>query len=191
MSTKKKLYMAIFSLCIMTIMALLTIASVFAAKNQSVSSQLDVSYHATNVAVTVRGDYLLKNDTSYTSMGANIEFSPAEAYSVKTMKVNGIAMTEVKNYTVFKYTFKNNSDDVGVNINLVSNVTNSSNITLTYYYATAEISNYNLISNNSFSQVTLNTSQTLYIYVKVKVVDLSTDASFSGSFNFNLSKTEV
>ena len=190
MSTKKKLIVSISSLCVVVVLAIITLVAVFAAGNQRFESQVSVTYKATNVSATISGDYLRKDDSRYTSMGAPIEFLPTTETGTRSMGLNGLELNEVKNYAILRYTFTNNSSSVRINVESRSSVTSSTNTAVTYAVSTTEITNFDTITKATLDDFTITYSGTTYVYIKIKIADLSNDSSFNGSFGFDLSKTE-
>lgn len=190
MSTKKKLLISVCSLGMVVLLAVLTLVAVFAAENQQFQSQISVTYRATNVSATISGDYLRKGDSAFTSMGAPIEFLPSDVSDSQSIGLNGLELDEFKTYAVLRYTFKNNSASTKIYVEAKSTINTYENISVNYYGASSEITDYDNITLATLSHFTIDKLETYYIYVKIRVIDISTNASFSGNFSFDLSKVE-
>lgn len=123
-------------------------------------------------------------------MGAPIEFLPTDETGTKSIGLNGLELNETETYAIFRYTFQNNSSSVKINVESHSTITSAKNITVTYAMNSIEVTNFDNIIGTSIGNFVIPPSGTVYVYVKIKITDLSSDASFTGGFSFDLSKTE-
>ena len=194
MDIKKKLFISILSLCLVVFLAIFTLVTIFSAPNQNIKAQVSITYEvAENFkgSATINGDYLLKGDSSLTSMGASVEFTPGMQATSKSMNLSGIQLTKDKSYLCLKYTLKNTSTSSGLAISLNFDFSDQTNVTISFKDSSLDSNSYGpfstkITSSSEDYQNVIPTLSTRYIFVNIQIADISKEASFSGAFNFTL-----
>ena len=189
MQKQKKAIIALSSVCVVFLVALITVVSIWAATSQTVSNQLTVRYTATNVAVTVSAHSKLGDDGSYEAIGSAVTFEATDSSKTETITAKEITLTDDNNYVVFRYTFVNNGSNTiyaTINTNAVST---TDNVTVTY--ATGSASTNDTITGGSLAEITIAGNTTVYAFIKVAVTDQASDALYSGTLSWNLSNVSA
>ena len=112
--TKRKLVWVISSFCFVVAFVGITLALVFAAIQQTISTSISVSYVSKEVAGVVSATYKVKNGTEIAmengSGGTTLEFDGTESTTEGgnlSPKEERIELTSTNNSVVFKYSFTN------------------------------------------------------------------------------------
>ena len=188
MSTQKKTIIALSAVIAVILIALITVVSVWAASSQTVSSTLTVTYSATNVSATVKGDYMRQGDEDYTSIGS-VEFKATEASQTKSISSSSadVSLTDQKLYVIFRYTFTNDSDSLAYKVTLTNNVTTKSdNISVKYASSANDDLTNEGITGATLSEFTVAGGETVYAYILVNLDDITNNASYSANVGWNL-----
>ena len=139
-NSKKRLIITITSLCIAIIAVLASIVAIFAAANQSVTSQFQVEYVANNVNAKISATYQLQTvsrtngaATAYVAHGDEknlaeaVSFTADEATQIKeinkidtaeTPDEDKLLFTATESAIVFKFTFENTSQSTPFTVTL-------------------------------------------------------------------------
>ena len=185
MTKSKKLIISLSIILAVVVIVLVTVVSVWAATSQTVTNQLTVRYTATNVSATMQADYRLAGSSTWQNMGS-VSFSPTESSSSKSLTAKEIELTDSATYVFFRYTFTNNgSNDIKISSNETPAQTN---MEIEYYIkstdTTEDLDPTSMLIRPS--SIVLSSGETQYVFVLVNVMDRSKDASFSGTFAWNL-----
>lgn len=187
MKSKKKLIIALSSLCFVVVAAVVTVSVVLAAINQTVNTNIKVSYTAKEVAATV--------SAQYTWGGATTDMTTdGTAEGEKTISFDGSETTETpkslhpqvqeivlenaegKKSVTFTYTFTNDGDATFyATVEFAS--TANENVTVDYNGKTAP------------ETVTVVKGTPVTYTITVSIDNVALNASFAGAFNWALTTT--
>ena len=203
-STKPRnpMWGAIAAFSVAVVFSVIAIVSfVIAASNQTVTSNLSVSYYANNVAATVTGSYQKAGDanpTTMTSGGNNsINFYATEARTSRSFNSISVTVDAQNPYVLFIYSFSNNAtrdlvnnvQGYDVRVSLANNATISG--FTTYYYTTASAptgtltQKYTTVKTNGSTSLPsyqyASAQNTIYYMMLVEITNVDYDASFADS----------
>ncbi len=208
MTTKKRITLTVSAICLLLVFGIVSIFAVFSATKNTTTSNVTVTYTATEISGTVSASYAIKSDSSWTAMtDANgkteIDFSQNKGQEMTTTLApsGNITVTAVNTYAIFKYKFTNNSTANQINLALGSGVGTPTNFAVKYYTSATEdltVGNaYNALKgenvSDSFTSMTVGTKSgssvgTVYVYVLVELQNDLIDASFTGNYVWSLTK---
>ena len=197
MKTKNKLIILICVLSIVIIAAITATVIVLVTPNQSTSTAINVTFTATDVDVTLQGNYIVGNTTTamMTPSGAtSLVLNPASP-SGSIEPEQDITLPTGTYEVVFEYIFRNNSPDIAVKIDLIQTPV-LTNMTSYYTYSTSRISNLATLNRSDSSSYTAQglqsgTNSYVYIYIVATVNNKMVNASFDGTFHWDLDRTIV
>lgn len=191
MSSKKKLVITLSSLCAVVVVAVLTVALVFAFGNATLKSNITTKYTADKaVKGTVTAVYTVKNEDETALHEVVTLTGEEETPTIEKSASKNIELTRDNNEVVFKYSFTaDTSTDAtknGYTATLKFTKTKSENVKIevsadgtTYTEKTeAEMSNLGSVSVTSATAVDY--------YVRVSISSKLNDAEFSGAFEWVL-----
>ena len=195
MSSQKKLLIAIIAVCVALVSAIVTLIVVFVSSAGSTTSNINVSFSATNVSAIVQASYTI-DGTKTTLKNGN---QTSVVFDGKTSSGgylnNGGSTIELEGeQIVFEYVITNTSPDVPIKVQLVNNSSIVSNFTIGYAYSTTKVTDYStLTTSTSYTTQTITpdattASSTMYIYVVLNVTDSSIEGTFTGSFAWKLTR---
>ena len=199
---KNLLLGATIAITVATMLVVIAIVTfVIAANNQTVNSNLSVSYYANNVSATVTGSYQKSGDTNPTTMTSSgnnsINFYATEARTSRTFDSLTLTVDAQNPYVLFIYSFRNNATrDTANNIqgyDVRVSLANNAAITgfTTYYYATASLPSgtltekYDMVKENGSTSLPsyqyAYAQRTIYYMMLVEITNLDFDASYADS----------
>lgn len=193
MSKLKKAVIALSVAVVIGLVALITIVSVWAASNQSLTSQLTVRYTAAkNVSVAVEAAYKQAGETKYTHIGDTF-FNGTDSSENRELTAKDLKFNTKSQSVRFWYYFEN-AGESAMTISLDNSKFTSTNMTIKYYVRHDDV---NPVPSNdssiSFTQTTLNsidlnnTDDWVEVYIEISVTDEMNDASFAGTITWNMS----
>lgn len=206
----KKLVIAITSFAFVFVAVIVSIVAIFAAQRQSVTTNFRVRFTATNVAATVSanvisGDIVTPMTTS--NGDTEIEFLPQQTTSEPSLSPNGeIIIDDQTGVVFFEYIFENNSSTVAFSVDFWMDYEYSSfgtNLDVTYYYSYTPVLDFdNLKTTNCFEPLMCLGRESeidkvygdywsvLYVYLKMSVRDMGSDAYLNGDMNWDLQSSD-
>lgn len=196
MKPKTKIILSICALCLVTILSVVAIVAVFAADRQTVTSQISVTYKATNVVGTAKGNTIFESVT--TPMSGDVSFTYDEASTTKTLTPSAVTLTTDSaetQYCVFEYIFTNGASNsytatlslTGGTATNVNVFTNSAGAKISTGWKTAiKDAKTTPTSGNLLSVTVSGNSAGTYAYVLVALNDPLQGATFSGTFSWVL-----
>lgn len=204
MSARTKLVMSMVLMGVVSVLAISAIIAVFASANQTLTSNVSVTYVAQDVSARVKANYILGNTSTpmtYIDSEGNVcdelVFTPQSVQGGSLAPETDILLDE---YTkiVFEYEFTNISTTFNIALNLFS-VPVDSNMDVTYVYSDTQITNYSNLNGNDehtpFTEQRINANATgnatKYVYIIVEVHTLADDASFEGEFIWVMNKADA
>jgi len=218
MEKKKKIIVALSSLCAVLVAAIVTMGIVWAATSQTITSQIKVTYTAQEISGSLSAKVYFNSDTGVamtadgTAQGATtVTFDGSTATTSGTLTPQGdtVLLNENgKRFVIYEYVITNASTSTAMSAVLTyaddSSGSNAedANIKVYAYANTTAVSNphtsaetirgasgANLVANHSsLISDTVSASGTKYFYILVEINDLASDAEFSGTFSWALTK---
>ena len=217
MEAKKKWIVALTSMCGVLFAAVIAMGIVWAATSQSITSVVKVTYTATEISGSISANVYFNGDTPVAMENASHETTVAfnGATSTTSGTLTPVSETVLQNvegqrYVIYEYIITNASttstmsatlsyvDDStspnGTDTNVkVYGLNNGETRLTTPHTSVADIygaSEANLISTvgTLFNNTTIAAGATNYYYIAVAINDRASDAEFSGSFNWLLTK---
>ena len=195
MKTKKKVIIALSSLAVVVVAAVVAVDAVFAARQTTVNSGFTISYTAIQVKATISGTYQTNKDASATALSpASITFNGTEAtngtanvksFTSVTPSLNA-GPTDTECYVDFVYTIVNNHTDDAMDIALASDPSGAENLTYTYSATNAGTAVVSPTYDNLVSGLAAGATAVITIHVAVTNLDLNANAT--GNFAFVLTK---
>ena len=185
MQTKKKFIIAIVVLAIALLAAVGVTIGVLAAANATITSNVNVTYQATDVAFTASATWKVGAEgtennmtTDGTASGATtVTIDGTETTATGSLSpIGNIELTKQNQFVVFKYTITNTgSKAIDGALTIPATQTN-----VNVQYSTDGTTYSN--TNSGISNLT--TGNTANYYVKVSIVNIANDSEFSGSFSW-------
>lgn len=213
MSAKQKMTIAITALCLVAVVAIVTVIAVFAANQQTFTSQISVSYTVEDVQCTVSARYYGGKDNAVTT-GKDMKDPDSQKTELKfgvdldetgTLQPEDgdVVLTSSDKFVIFEYIFKNdNEEDKAFTAELhytgtASNVTVRTNekgqkLTPASDFVSEPKTHFDtektVTENPNFTinAITVPANETVYVYVRVQISNISQDASFVGGFAWTL-----
>ncbi len=218
MTFKRKAILSSFSLVVVVMLAVMSLVTVLASKNFTISGGVGGSYTAINVKATMDVSYMFGADT-FSAIGSQISIDTTEraddAAPAQIDMPDTLTFTKTNNFVIFKWVLVNTNTNKYPNFtaSLVYKDTGSTdtNVKFTAYVGTTDIASVANIPTDAY-QKTAGTNEikitktvptlsgkdnlageptTLYAYVKVEIPTVSNDAEFSGTFDWVLENTYV
>lgn len=208
-TNNKKLVVALALLALIVVASVITtVVLVLAANQQTVQSNVNVTYSVTDVSAKVYGKYTVRNASAVAMDPDSITINPTDTTTTPMSPKDLIGLTSTNNYVVFEYKFENSTyvagegDDAaagtynGTTENVFSialtyaddNSPADKNVTVKYTSSNAPLTAFEDANvtdwDSSFASV--DCAAVTYVYVRVSVTDVNAAATFSGSFNFVL-----
>ena len=171
MSSKKKLIVSLSVAAAVLVAAVIAIVAVFAAAQQTIASNVKISYTVSDVQGSVEASYAVEGE-SETPIGT-WSFSADDTTAQKDLNTENIVITlegSSKDEVVFSYTFKNSGSK---NMKITQSFT-APGYTVTYSVAGSGYNAYpeSVILKGMDAPVTAsNPANSIIILVKVKVTD--------------------
>ena len=197
-NSKKKFVIAICSLGVVALSAVIALVAVIAAFNaKTTDGGFQVSYIAKNVEATIAAEYKVGSG-AYTAIkttdDANmITFTGAETDATVTKSFKAVEDISLgkDDYMYIHYTITNTDTDGGTTFSVTSNSEVTTNTNLTIEYATSENSDTWKTTLAEVADVASVANGTpLNIYVRISVTTKTQSAAFDGEFNFTLAINE-
>ena len=198
MNSKKKFIITITSLVCVIIASIVTIVAIFAMRNAVVDQKFSVRYTATDVSATVRANVIV-GDSSTPMIDDNgndeLVFLASDTEGGALFPTDDeIFLSTIDSSVVFEYIFTNDSSDIDVKVDIDTTNFTLSNMAVGYSYSYTQITNTaSMPLTDSFEPMMIlgeddegGVYNSLYVYVKATISDLSQDASFEGSVEFAL-----
>jgi len=188
MKSKRKLLISILLIAFVLISIVATVALIFAATQQTITTTLNINYEASDVSATVSATTKIAENAEESMVTANgqatsITFNAnnvEDPNGTSLVPASAINLTSDESYVVFKYTFQNNgSNDFVATFNYEDKETADENMVVEY---SATNSNYKGTKNAVL--VKGNTTQDYYI--KIAIENLAKNAEFSGDITWEL-----
>ena len=211
MTSRKKIAISITAVCVVLLVAVVTIVAVWAAGRAQVGSDFSGSYIAYNVDATITGDYKMgglttdeKEAEGYTDLttgeesGTTITFTASQATGSANSsfnQVSDIIFTSQERSILFRYFITNTNDGSGGNDPAVtfkvtgaeaSLVKDNLNVTYQYKLADGSVETLNLTEG-----VEVAPGQELVIYVNIAVADVDKNATLSGGVTWTLTAVDA
>ena len=198
MSTKKKLIISISTLCVAVIAIVGITVGVLAARSASITNNINVGYTAREVAATISATYQRQGDADPTNMTVQggepdqyeLVFDGSEETATGALETAGDITLDTDHKSVtFTYTFKNN----GTN-NFTATLTlpeTQKNVTITYQldgepYDPADHGSALTFTATGAASAEADDGQEVTFAVTVAIDNVAADASFAGTFSWNL-----
>ena len=122
-SSKKKLLTIVTSFCVAVAVVVASVAAIFAALSQTVTSNFVVTYSAQDVAATVKANYIVGTTTTpmLTENGREdkLVFTPTTEETDALSPVGNIQLNKTNNWVVFEYIFQNDSNSIDSSVELI------------------------------------------------------------------------
>ena len=215
---KKKMFIALVSLCSVLALTIVAMGIVWAATSQTISSNVKVIYTATDVSGSIAANVYFNSDTGVamttdgTSSGATtVTFNGETQTSTGSLSPQGtttLANADGQRFVIYEYTITNTSTNQMSAALSYTDDTTSPNTADTnikaYFYATttqvstpktsvatlygAEEANKLASATGSFGTTTIAANGTSYCYVVIAIDNVANDAEFSGTFSWLLTK---
>ena len=211
MTSRKKIAISITAVCVVLLVAVVTIVAVWAAGRAQVGSDFSGSYIAYNVDATITGDYKMgglttdeKEAEGYTDLttgeesGKTITFTASQATGSANSsfnQVSDIIFASQERSILFRYFITNTNDGSGGNDPAVtfkvtgaeaSLVKDNLNVTYQYKLADGSVETLNLTEG-----VEVAPGQELVIYVNIAVADVDKNATLSGGVTWTLTAVDA
>ena len=205
-----RLFAAVLSLIITLSITLVTIVAVMAANSQTLSGSMSVSYHANNVAATLRATYQVAGSNNAVSLVNTtnntdyLRFYATDATTTGELNGGNIYLTSSSPYVLFTFAFTNNAtrdlennvQGYDIRITLSDNSVRN-NVTARYMTDTTApsgtlSSKYETMSEASTelpSAVYVGAEQTVYFYLLLEMTDLDYSAQYASYSNAGVSWT--
>ena len=215
---KKKLVVALVSLCTVLAVTVVTMGIVWAATSQTISSNVKVIYTATDVSGSIAAKVYFNSDTGVamtsdgTAAGATtVTFDGETQTTTGSLSPQGtttLVNADGQRFVIYEYTITNDSTNpMSAALSYTDDSTDpnkaDTNIKA-YFYATttqvstpktsvatlygAEEANKLNSATGSFGSTTIAANGTSYCYVVIAIDNLANDAEFSGTFSWVLTK---
>ena len=203
--SRKKLWVALGSLAVVLIVGLSITVGVLAATTARVQNSITVTYTARKVSAIVSGKYQVLNTdavdftTGQSDNGSTIdideskeiEFTGAETQGTASgsfQTVSNINLTSTNNSVTFTYVIKNTSEtqDLTAQVTLptgITNVTVSAGTAVDNSEAAVAVT---AGTNHATDSFTVVHGATVTYTVTVSITNLALDASYTGSFIWDL-----
>ncbi len=206
-SSKNKIIIAAAILGVVLIAAVVSVVAVLAAANQTVSSNINVSYSVTDVAATVSARYYQRGhditeavptapgdgDTFEVIAGNKVKFTPDDVVAGGAFTIPAIELLSTENWVIFEYNFQNDAAKAFV-VALTSSPA-ASNMTISYKVSATQLSTkteweadtWTVLGKDDVladevsaeSALTLaTTNSTVSVYIKAQITDLNVGASY-------------
>ena len=205
MNSKKKFIVAICSLGVVALGAIIALIAVIAAFNATTTGGFKITYSAKNVKATVAASYKVMprttdtpQDYSYTVIKSGegdsatdlITFSDDDTDSEITKSFNSVGSIALDKdeYMYIHYVITNTDTDTtnGPAFNVIAD-TEITKSNMTVEYASSEGSTSWATSVDGLIPAAgVKPGESIDIYVRIGVETLTSGASFDGSFNFQL-----
>ncbi len=196
MSTRKKLWISIGTLCIAIIAALGITCGVLATQIQRVKNTFVVEYKAINVNATVTATFSTKND-KHPSTNATYNFVPTDDYSStpKTLTLDKAVLTADDSYVIYIYSFKNNNTGTNtrkMTVTFADNSAAGTNIKPILYAenTTGIAPTADADFNWDKSAITVNAGDTAYVFVKIAIDKNTLDSIYSLNLSWTLTSVD-
>lgn len=210
MTSRKKIAISITAVCVVLLVAVVTIVAVWAAGRAQVGSNFSGSYIAYNVDATITGDYKMgglttdeKEAEGYTDLTTGdslnkITFTASQATGSANSsfnQVSDIIFTSQERSILFRYFIINTNDGLGGNDPAVtfkvtgaeaSLVKDNLNVTYQYKLADGGVETLNITEG-----VEVAPGQELVIYVNIAVADVDQNATLSGGVTWTLTAVDA
>lgn len=186
----KKWMIALFSICLVVIAGLLTTVIVLALPSATIQSQIGIQYTVKDISGSMSASYKVGASGSVTPIASEIKFNQSTSSISGNLNVSDIkGLTPSDNYVVFTYTFTN---DIDLDYTVDFTYTGTNEKWTVEYSTTNNGTDWKTMTSGTevSGQLTVDgttsdpTTKTLYI--RVKLDDTTADASFSGTFAFDL-----
>ena len=187
-TTSKRLTIAMFAVLAAIIVGLAATLIVFAATGQNISSSINVSYTAEGIYGKASATYKVGENGTETAMknGTQTEIIFNGGVSGNSvLNPENITLTSADSYVVFKYTFTNEMEKAYyAELNYTDLNDDDKNITTTY--STDGETYVESQDTVTIPASETNTDGTASYYIKVAVANKAKDATFTGSFSWEL-----
>lgn len=200
MTSRKKIAISITAVCVVLLVAVVTIVAVWAARQANVGSSFQGNYTANHVDATITGQYKLNGTnavadssdwtdlttTSGNTITFNSEIGTEDEGATQTFNaVNSIILTAENDSIMFKYVITNTSDsDVSFTVTGEQQGT-FTNLDVTYTYRVNDDEG-EAQSLTIAEGVTVAPGTHITIYVDIAIADADLNATLNGSVNWTL-----
>lgn len=205
MNSKKKLIVALSTLCCVLVAAVVTVVAVLAATQQTLTSNVTVTYTATEIAGSVKANYATEaNQTGV--LHAEYAFTGADVDKESVNTEPTIELTSEDRYVEFVYEFHNDgdraftasvvyTDDYVPAESEGATATGVEDKNVKIVVSTTQLTSYDAVvaateSTTGTATIAANTAdgETQKVYIYVAIEDVAKDANFSGAFDWTLTK---
>jgi len=206
MKTKKKLFLAIGAFSILVLVAVVAVIAVLAAQSVTVtSSNVTVSYTSLEVKANITASYQIKNGTKTAwktdDNKDTISFDGTEAEdaskSLDELTIPTGQMTSTNNYIDFIFKFENKGSTTckvvlttcpGIGADdTMDNMEAKIHTSITDSYTMPDDAS---APSGSADYLTLESNKTGYVIIRYSIIDVASNASLSGLFDWVLEKAQ-
>ncbi len=201
MDTKNKIVISISVVCMILAVVVVAVVTIWASTNQTITSSIRVKYTAMEVRGTASAQWTVGNNDSWHDMDTNgsasggnktLTFGETELPNASlSPTVDVIDITSGNPFVVFKYSFTNiGNNDYYVDLSYTDDSSPDENVVVTVLDTVDDLSsNYTNSITTDYDDListVVEAGGSKSIYILVKLVDDSSNASYSGTFNCNL-----
>lgn len=213
MEGKKRLIVALSSLCAVLLAAVVGIAVIWASTQQTVTSSVKVTYTAIEAAGSMSANVYFGSDTAVPMSGGTngvVSFDGSQSASGTLTPQSNITLENQagENFVIFEYIITNTAPNIMSAVLTYTDSTTSPNAAdaniKVYVYESASavtnphtnvvtlygLNNANLLVNTTgqFINAQVSVGGTKHFYIVVAIDDLANDSEFSGEFSWVLQK---
>lgn len=199
MKSKKKLMIALLSLCVVVVATIVTVVAVMAATKTKFKGNVVVKYTATDVAGTVSANYKLKGTGEGVAFAGGtdgvltIDAELQNDVEVGTLApASNITLTKDNRFVLFTFNFTNSgSRDYTATISYTDDKAdpNAEDANIIIEYSTDNTTFKASSDAQAPKSITVESGDedAVYsFYIKVSIDKIAKDAEFSGSFSWDL-----
>lgn len=192
----KKLMIALFSICLVVIAGLLTTVIVLASPAQNVTSNINISYSATDIQGSMTAKYLLASSTADDGGatefdGSPISFVAGDPDKTGTLNFSGpVSLSSSNSSIIFIYEFAS-TGDVAYDAVVTYESTTETNFKVEYATDASQAgSGWTELVDEGTQTVNVAANGTGKLYIRLSIEDTGKDATFNGNFKWALTATE-
>ena len=182
---RTKLTVTMFTLVFVAIAAITAVITVFAFRQQSISSGVKITYKASEVNATVSAWYQKENGTKQaletTEGDTEIAISGGQEITESFTLEDAVELDRNSSYVIFGYEFTNNGSLPFAATHKFEEDSTTNNMLMTY--------SVNGINYDEFDAgFSISYGQTLTYYVKVEIQNMAVNAQIEGTVSWDLGK---
>ncbi len=182
--------------CALIVVGLVVGVVVLAANVHQIKSAIQIGYKADGVYGTAKAQYKLGASGEWVDMKTSsnttmLDYSNGQSINESLSPESNLVLSEENNYVLLKYTFTNASDswenDYVAKLTYTDTNDDDKNVLVQYGLTETDLATANA-PFYVYSSETEGTTETTEYYVKISIESLAYNATFTGSFNWNLTK---